>query len=202
MRNNRPIGRAALALTLVLAGCGPAQPVGEPSGTASNEMVASPAAPAPPATPAALPADPAASQVDFAMLAGKWKVVGVAPGDGVQAMVKDDPTYMGRMIDISADRLAWAEPEAAGGATVGDRCDVPVTQRLTGAAAKTYDAEFAAQLKALGVTPGDPHGIECDTGNWGPEAAGGATLYAQGRDVLALSWYDGIVLKLARETPR
>ncbi|WP_156457990.1 hypothetical protein [Sphingomonas sp. Leaf412] len=169
--------------------------------TANNTATAAPAAPVPRSTPAALPTDPAASQVDFAMLAGKWKVVGVAPGDGVQAMAKDDPAYMGRVIDMSADRLAWEGP-AEGGAMVGDRCDGPVTQHLTGATAKTYDVQFAAQLKALGVTPGDPHGIECDSGNWGPEAAGGATLYAQGNDVLALSWYDGVVLKLARQSGR
>lgn len=137
------------------------------------------------------------AQIDFSRLAGRWTVVGVAPGSGIGAYVKNDAAYVGRVLIVSADRLGWAEPDARG-ATFSDLCEGPVTQPLFGQAANAYRKQFGTQLAALGMTANGPHGIECMDGNWGPEAAGGSTVYL-GRDgALAMSWYDGIVLKLVR----
>lgn len=142
-------------------------------------------------------ADPAASRIDFAALAGRWQVVGVAVGPGVQALVADDPAYMGRTLAIGPGLLAW-EDGAAGHATTGDRCEDPVTARQSGPAAAAYRQRFAAQLARFGLRHPDPHAIECDRGQWGPEAAGGAILFPAPRGRLAMSWYDGALLLLDR----
>lgn len=149
---------------------------------------------------AAAGSDDQGAQIDFARLAGRWKVVGLAPGSGVGAFVKDDTAYVGRVLIVSADRLGWTEPRAKG-ATLSDVCEGLVTQPLFGQAANAYRKQFGAQLAALGMTAKGPHAIECMAGNWGPEAAGGATVYLDRKGTLAMSWYDGVVLKLVRTKP-
>ncbi|WP_311267654.1 hypothetical protein [Sphingobium sp. WCS2017Hpa-17] len=179
-----------LPIALTLAACG--------SGPSSANEQADAALPAP-ATNAAPPLDPAASRIDFATMAGRWKVVGVAvPEGGVQALVKDDPAYMGRLLDISAERLMWVGGKDIAGATLSDQCDGPVTARQTGAAAQDYAQQFAAQTKALHIDRPDPHAVECDDGQWGPEASGGAIILSAPDGRIAMSWYDGAMLLLAK----
>lgn len=194
----------ALIGTMAIAGCN-AQTSGtadEAAGAANasggNTAVAQPAAPAATPSGTATPETTLGAQIDFGALAGTWKVAAVATGDGVQALVPDDPAYMGREVTISGDRLAWVDAAKAGAATLDDVCDLPVTARQTGTAATNYDTQFAPQLKKLSIARPDPHAVECDRGNWGPEAAGGAILFPAGKDALAMSWYDGAVLKLIR----
>lgn len=181
---------------LALASCS-GEGNGAAAGRTENAVVEQPAS-TPTSTPTSTSAsttDPAASQVNFADLAGTWTVTGVSVGDGVGALATDDPAYMGRKLTISAERLAWL-PAAAGASTAGttdDVCGEPVTQRIGGA----KNAEYADQLSRIGKAS-DAHAIECDTGNWGPAAAGGATLFGIDKDTLAMSWYDGALLKLTR----
>ncbi len=193
----------SLALFFALAGCGETPTVSTngvnmaDNGTAANTT--EPVAPASNAQNMAV-ADPAASQIDFAALGGRWKVTGVAVGGGVQALVRNDPAYMGQVMDVSADKLAWAKDGApASGATLSDSCEGPVTARQEVAAAKDYDGQFSAQLAQLKITKPDPHAVECDGGNWGPEAAGGAILFPAGKDRIAMSWYDNTMLLLERQ---
>lgn len=184
--------RRSLLLTLALtaAACSDAP-------SSANEQAN--AAPPPPATTAAALPDPAASRIDFAALAGRWKVVGVAvAAGGAQALVRDDPAYMGRVLDISEARLNWMKDKAMAGATLSDRCDGPVTARQTGAAAQDYAQQFAAQTQALHIDRPDPHAVECDAGQWGPEAAGGAILLPAPDGRIAMSWYDGAMLLLQK----
>jgi len=63
----------------------------------------------------------------IAAIAGSWTVTAVrlTPGD-VQALVPNDPSDMGAVLDISADQLAW-RPRQTG--TFGDACTAP---QLTG----------------------------------------------------------------------
>lgn len=144
--------------------------------------------------------DPAASRIDFATLAGRWKVVGVAvPKSGVQALAKDDPAYMGQLLDISVEQLIWVRGENVKGATLSDRCDGPVTARQTGAAAQDYAQQFAAQAKALHIDQPDPHAVECEDGQWGPEAAGGVIILPGPDGRIAMSWYDGAMLLLQKK---
>lgn len=193
----------SLALFLVLAACGEKSTVSTNSVNAvENATAANIAEPVTPADNAQnmASADPAASMIDFAVLAGRWKVTGVAVGGGVQALVRNDPAYMGQMMDISTDTLAWANDGApASGATLSDSCEGPVTARQEGAAAKEYDGQFATQLALLKIDKPDPHAVECDGGNWGPEAAGGAILFPAGKDRIAMSWYDNAMLLLERQ---
>lgn len=146
------------------------------------------------------PVDPVASQIDFAAMAGRWTVTAVAVGQsGVQALTKDDPAYMGQILEIDADYLAWSGGPGSSTATLSDRCNGPVTARQAGAAAQDYDRQFAIQLAAFGVTHPDPHAVECDSGQWGPEASGGAILFPASGRRIAMSWYDGAMLLLEQQ---
>lgn len=194
---------SSLALLLALTACGETSTVATNSANAVENGEVDDAASATPQANAAdnvAAADPVASQIDFAALAGRWKVTGVAVGGGVQALARNDPAYMGQVMDVSADKLAWAKDGApASGATLSDSCEGPVTARQEGAAAKDYDGQFAAQLTQLKIEKPDPHAVECDGGNWGPEAAGGAILFPAGKDRIAMSWYDNAMLLLERQ---
>lgn len=158
----------------------------------------------PPRAPAATvrAADPVSAMIDFKAMSGRWTVTGVAVGAGpVQAFARNDPAYMGRSLTIAPTALAWeAAPDR--GATVGDRCVGPVTERQAGAAAKTYAGRYQAALASLGITAakslGAAHAVECNEGGWGPEAAGGSILFPIDADNFAMSWYDNVVLKLTR----
>jgi len=104
-------------------------------------------------------------------LSGTWKVVAVDVTPGrVQALSESDPAYMGAIIDISAQRLAWRAAGSDPRATLSDVCTAPR------------------------VLPGGA--IHCAPGGvFGPP---GATLVvADGR--LRLDWYDGGRLILQKQ---
>lgn len=145
--------------------------------------------------------DPAASTMDFDDMVGRWVVTGVAvPADGVQAFVDDDPAYMGRVMVIDAGRLSWDPAKPAGDATIEDRCERPATLPQTGEAAAGYSRRYAAELRHLRAGAATPHAVECDVGNWGPEAAGGSVLFPVDAHNFAMTWYDEVVLKLTRQS--
>ena len=176
-----------------------AEAVAPAQGNASQVEIPRPDAATPAAGAAPAELDPAASRVDFAAMAGTWRVVGVEVGGGVQALAHNDPAYMGKELTISAEKLAWtSQGGATGGATLSDVCADPVTARLPEAGRAAMVAEMGTQLRALGARDPDPHAVECGTGGWGPEAAGGAVVYPINADTFAMSWYDGATLRLAR----
>lgn len=143
-----------------------------------------------------------ASQFAFADLGGAWRVAGVAvmPTD-VQALGPDDPSLMGARVLVSADAITWLG--RPGDPDDGDRCEGPVTQRLTGASRARLLDRMASSLIDLGLDPAelsDPHAVEClSNGALGPQAAGGALLLIDPEGHLVMSWYDGAVLLLKRE---
>ena len=56
----------------------------------------------------ALPA--LAADFTYSSLAGSWQVDAVAvPDEGVQALVDDDPQYMGAVVQFGANDITWAE---------------------------------------------------------------------------------------------
>lgn len=182
----------------------PDAPIAEATGAGVTSSPASGAPFTPPArtepAAAAKTPDSAASTMDFDEMTGRWAVTGVAvPADGVQAFVKDDPAYMGRVMLIDADGLSWDPASPAGDATIEDRCGHPVTLRQSGKAADGYARRYAAELRNLRAGAAVPHAVECDEGNWGPEAAGGSVLFAVDARTFAMTWYDEVVLKLTRE---
>lgn len=151
---------------------------------------------------------PPSSLVDFVELQGRWRVAGVAVlPSAAQAFVADDPAYLGRVMDVSRDLLRWAAGgRPAGAATLSDRCRAPATARLPPRAAAQAAREMRAPLAALGVdrpaSVDNGHEVAClDGGTWGPEAAGGSILFPVARDVMALTWYDGVILRLERARP-
>jgi hypothetical protein len=191
--------------TLALAACDSDVPVANQTAATTTEVGEAGTGrvtPAPAVTNTIVqPADPVASQMDFAALKGRWRVAAVAVGDGVQALSTDDPAYMGRMIDVGPERLAWAAASTNPSASSSDICNGPVTARQTGAAARDYDQQFAVQLARLKVAHPDPHAVECDSGEWGPQAAGGAIFFPAGDHRVAMSWYDGAMLLLEPAKP-
>lgn len=124
---------ALASAMLLLAACGSPS-----SGTAgaTSTTTASPTArifpvSAPTPVAAATPvvaASPATDEVydGLTEMVGTWKVtaVHVKPSD-VQALVENDPTDMGAMLDIARDRLSWRPP------TEGTFSDVCAQPRLT-----------------------------------------------------------------------
>ena len=196
-----PMRASPFLLSLMLASlaaCGGPSPAN--SQAAMVEKPSNVAVAAPTARRDSPAADPAASGIDFAALAGRWTVMGVAVGDhGVQALAKDDPAYIGRKLEIHGDHLAWSPGQSASAANLSDRCDDPVTARQTGAAAQDYDRQFASQLATFKIDAPQPHAVECDSGQWGPEAAGGAILFPAPDGRIAMSWYDGAMLLLEKD---
>jgi hypothetical protein len=123
-------------------------------------------------------------------IVGTWQVVGVQVAGGpIQALVNDDPTYMGRRLTISASRIAWA----AKGSARGESCDTPSVQALgsslDNALGDTPPQDMAAALRA---TPA--YTVACQEKDWGPSS--GAVLAYPAEGELVLSWYDNAVLRL------
>lgn len=176
-------GLALFAAALILGGAaGPAEPIA--------------------ARARRLPA--ASSLVEIGELSGRWRVTGVAVVPGpVQAFLPNDPAYLGREVVIARESLRWRDAARAGGASLDDRCEGAATVRLPRRAATAAASANRAPLKALGIVApvavGNGHEVAClQSGHWGPEAAGGAVLFAPSLQKIAFTWYDGVVLRLER----
>lgn len=147
---------------------------------------------------------PEASLIDIRELVGAWRVTGVSVLPArVQAFARNDPAYLGRTMLVTMQQLTWADSARPGAATLDDRCEGPATARLPRAGAGTIAATYRAALSELGVTQpatvNNPHEVAClQAGTWGPAAQGGALLFPISTAAFALTWYDGVVLRLER----
>lgn len=110
-------------------------------------------------------------------LLGTWEVTAVAVEDSpVQALVADDPSYMGAVLEIGADSLVWTKGTDARPIDPAiDNCDA--------------DPRFADNDGSYTIT--------CGEEGWGP--GDGAVLTPKGDDELTLEWYDGGILTLKRQ---
>lgn len=120
---------------------------------------------------ASIPAVCRAQSASVTDISGTWKVVAVeVVPNRVQALSENDPAYMGAILDISAQRVAWRAADRDPRATLSDLCTAP---RLL------------------------PDGtIHCVAGSFfGPPGA--KLAIADGR--LRLDWYDGGRLILRRQ---
>ncbi|WP_054087251.1 MULTISPECIES: hypothetical protein [Pseudomonas syringae group] len=123
---------------------------------------------------------------------GSWHVAGVAVSDsGVQALGDDDPSFMDRRLSFNHDQLAW---KASAGSTE-DMCKGPVFHKLPAMSG----AELEPQLRKLGMEKAVRYGVECKSGSWGPLNKERPTFFLAQDGSLALSWYDGGLLKLVRD---
>ncbi|RMV69762.1 hypothetical protein ALP06_04765 [Pseudomonas coronafaciens pv. atropurpurea] len=125
-------------------------------------------------------------------LYGSWHVAGVAVSDsGVQALETDDPSLMGRRLSFSHDQLAWKAPTDS----TEDVCRGPVFHKLPAMSG----AELEPQLHKLGIEKAVLYGVECKSGSWGPFDKETPVFFMAQDGSLALSWYDGGMLKLVRD---
>lgn len=121
--------------------------------------------------------------------AGHWRVTGVAVSDdSVQALSDNDPSFMGKRLTVSSSRLAWDKPTVT-----HDSCVNPRFTRLGTPA----PAELRAQLRKLGLPRPTSFSIRCQSGSWGP--GDGGMIFRGAGGVFAMPWYDGGLLKLARQ---
>lgn len=134
----------------------------------------------------------AAPAAPFAIeqIAGTWEVVGVQVAGGpIQALVANDPSYMGRRLSISPTRLAWAPK----GSARGESCDTPTVLVVDGGLDKALGdappAEMSAELRKAPA-----YVVACREKDWGP--ASGAMLAYPQPGQLVLTWYDNAVLLL------
>jgi len=124
-----------------------------------------------------------------AAFAGQWRVTGVAVADsGVQALSDNDPSLMGKRLTFSRKRLTWNQPTAT-----HDSCINPRFTRLGTPA----PVDLRPQLRKLGLPRPTSFAIRCQSGSWGPSDT--AIVFRGAGGTLALPWYDGGVLKLARQ---
>ena len=119
---------------------------------------------------------PAASPFAIEQIVGEWQVVGVLVAGGpIQALVTNDPTYLGRRLSISPTRIAWA----AKGSARGESCDTPSIQALgsslENALGDTPPAEMSPTLRAAPA-----YTVACQGKDWGP-TSGAVLAYPEDR---------------------
>ncbi|UQW73940.1 hypothetical protein [Pseudomonas avellanae] len=135
---------------------------------------------------------PKRDQLGESALYGSWRVAGVAVSDsGVQALEDNDPRFMGRRLGFNHEQLAWQ----ASADSTEDVCKAPVFQRLPAMSGVGLEP----QLHKLGIERAVPYGVECKSGNWGPFDQESPVFFLAQDGSLALSWYDGGMLKLVRD---
>jgi hypothetical protein len=73
------------------------------------------------------------------LISGFWKITAVldGPGNGPHALKKDDPVYMGAILEVSEEWMAWRPQKKAG--QFGDVCMAP---RIVGGALKCAYGNF------------------------------------------------------------
>lgn len=119
---------------------------------------------------------------------GDWRVAGVAVSDnGVQALVDDDPSLMGKRLSFRSPRLTWDQPRVT-----NDICEGPSFTRLP----TKPSAELKPQLRKLGMRQPVAYVLRCGSGKWGPESD--MTVYLGAAGAIIMPWYDGGVLKLVQ----
>lgn len=111
-------------------------------------------------------------------LIGTWEVTGVTVVDSpVQALVTDDPAYMGAVLEISKASLVWIKgTETRPIEPAYDNCDA--------------DPALDNMDTNLFVT--------CGSEPWGPGDTGGA-FQVQSENEITLTWFDGGKLTLTRQ---
>lgn len=134
---------------------------------------------------------PPASPFEIAQIVGAWQVVGVQVAGGpIQALVANDPSYLGRRLSISPTRFAWAPR----GSARGESCDTPSVQALGSSLDNALGDEPPREMSAA-LRSAPAFTVACQEKDWGPTS--GAVLAYPGEGQLVLTWYDNAVLLLA-----
>ncbi|MGW5959072.1 hypothetical protein [Methylorubrum thiocyanatum] len=116
-----------------------------------------------------------------------WRVARVAvPDNGVQALVDDDPSLMGKRLTFTSTRLAWDRTPST-----GDVCTGPSFEPL-----ERVPPDVQPELRKLGMRRPVAYAVRCQSGTWGPGRD--HVIYRGAAGALAIPWYDGAVLMLVR----
>lgn len=130
-----------------------------------------------------------AATPDYAALEGSWRVDAVhVDRSGIQAVVENDPQYMGAEVTFSPDKILWnkgTQQRPVDPAT--DNC----MKKPTLTPAEENDPEQGYQV------PGG-FNVICGDEPWGP----GAVVTVPVKGTLTLYWYDGAILVLKKEPAR
>ncbi|MTD29157.1 hypothetical protein [Erwinia sorbitola] len=127
-----------------------------------------------------------AAAPDYATLEGTWQVDAVhVDSSGIQAVVENDPQYIGAEVTFSPDKILWTKgtPQRPVDPATDNCLKKP---QLT--SADENDPENGYQV-AGGFN------VICGDEPWGP----GAVVTKPVNDTLTLYWYDGAILELKKE---
>lgn len=126
-----------------------------------------------------------ATTLDYSTLIGRWQVAGVqVDNSGIQAVVVNDPQYMGAEINFAAREIIWTKGTK-------DRAVDPATDNCTSVPELT-PADNNDPEESYQVTGG--FNLLCGTQPWGPGAV--VTRPFKGR--MTLYWYDGAILAMKK----
>lgn len=122
-----------------------------------------------------------AADFDYSKLLGSWTVDGVAvPDQGVQALVDNDPQYMGAVVEFAPDKIDWTKGTETRPIDPSiDNCDTTPTLK-----------PWAPDPDAVDETPIENGFIvTCGDDEWG-------TIVPVDDTTVHLYWYDNGVLTL------
>ncbi|MFK5595891.1 hypothetical protein ACFZ8E_02625 [Methylobacterium sp. HMF5984] len=135
---------------------------------------------------AAMP--PAMADESMSAITGHWHVAKVAvPDSGVQALVDNDPSLMGKRLTFTSAQLVWNQMPST-----GDVCTSPSFEQLD-----QLSQDVRPELRKLGMRQPVAYTLHCRSGGWGPSRE--PTIYQGAAGALALPWYDGTMLMLVRD---
>lgn len=126
-----------------------------------------------------------AASLSYTVLQGRWQVQAVhVSSDGIQAVVENDPQYMGAEVTFSSDKIIWTKGtrERAIDPAIDNCSDKP---NLT--PADHNDPEMSYRVA-------DGFNVLCGKQPWGP----GAVVTVPTRGTMTLYWYDGAILAMKR----
>ncbi|NNS09616.1 hypothetical protein [Erwinia sp. JH02] len=127
-----------------------------------------------------------AAAPDYATLEGIWHVDAVhVDSTGIQAVMENDPQYMGAVVTFSSNKIMWSQGSAQ--RTIDPATD-NCLKRPTLTSADENDPEDSYQVAG-------GYNVICGDEPWGP----GAVVTAPVNDTLTLYWFDGAILVLKKE---
>ncbi|EOS95485.1 hypothetical protein ETR_08326 [Erwinia tracheiphila PSU-1] len=120
-----------------------------------------------------------AASPDYSVLQGRWQVQAVhINSDGIQAVVENDPQYMGAEVTFSSDNIIWTKGTK-------DRAIDNCTGKPRLTPADKNDPQISYQV-AGGFN------VVCDKQPWEP----GAVVTVPENGTITLYWYDGAILSM------
>ncbi|MCX8958883.1 hypothetical protein [Erwinia psidii] len=126
-----------------------------------------------------------AATLSYSTLQGRWQVQSVhVNSDGIQAVVENDPQYMGAEVTFSSDSIIW---------TKGTK-DRPIDPAIDNCSGKTSLTPADHNDPEMGYQVAEGFNVLCGKQPWGP----GAVVTSPVRNTMTLYWYDGAILTMKK----